>query len=188
MSRLLVILLLNYPREGRVRKRESPKNGWDTGVSVLGAFKLDYLQPVKRILSQNVSKFLTFILGLPASHFLLPQKGESEEKGFPKKWMRHNFQYLGHSNRTICSLLSWFCPKNFPSSWSLYWGSHFLLTQSVEMRKRINPKMDETQRIQYLGHSNWTICSLLSWSLSLKPPSLSQNENYISQIHYSLRT
>ena len=28
----------------RMRKRESPKNGWGTGVSVLGAFKLDHLQ------------------------------------------------------------------------------------------------------------------------------------------------
>ena len=44
-------------------RRDSPKSGWDTGVSDLGAFKLDHLQPFKLILSQNVTTFPTFILG-----------------------------------------------------------------------------------------------------------------------------
>ena len=34
-------------------KRESLKSECDTGVSVLGAFKLDHLQPLKLILFQN---------------------------------------------------------------------------------------------------------------------------------------
>ena len=42
------------------------------------------------------------------------------------------FQYLEHSNWTICSLLIWFCYKFFPTSWSLYWGAHFLLPQRAE--------------------------------------------------------
>ena len=33
-----------------------------SGVSVLGAFKLDRLQPVKMILSQSIPNFLIFIL------------------------------------------------------------------------------------------------------------------------------
>ena len=37
---------------------KSPKSEWDTGVPVLGAFKLDHLQPVKQILFKNVSTFL----------------------------------------------------------------------------------------------------------------------------------
>ena len=36
--------------------------------------------------------------------------------------------YFGHSNWTICSLLSWFCSKTFPTFWALYWGLQFLNT------------------------------------------------------------
>ena len=39
-------------------KRESPKSEWDTGVSDLGVFKFDHLQPVKLLLFQNYSTFL----------------------------------------------------------------------------------------------------------------------------------
>ena len=46
-----------------MRKRESPKNGCDTGVSVPGAFKLDHWQPVKPILLTKFSNFFTFLLG-----------------------------------------------------------------------------------------------------------------------------
>ena len=38
--------------------RELPKSGWHTGVSDLGAFKLDHWQPVELILSRNYSTFL----------------------------------------------------------------------------------------------------------------------------------
>ena len=57
--------IIYYPRERKMRKRDSPINGWDTGVSVLGAFKLDCLQPVELILFHKFSTFLTFILGSP---------------------------------------------------------------------------------------------------------------------------
>ena len=73
------------------------------------------------------------------------------------------FRYLGHSNWTIFSLLNWFCPRIFPSSWSLYWGSHFLLPQRAENEEKgLTKKMEDTQGFQYLGHSNWTIFSLLN--------------------------
>ena len=40
-------------------------NECDTGVSVLGTFKLNPLHPVKLILFQKISTFQTLILGLP---------------------------------------------------------------------------------------------------------------------------
>ena len=46
------------------------------------------------------------------------------------------FLYLGHSNWTICSLLSWFCFKIFPSSWSLYWRVQFLITPERERGRK----------------------------------------------------
>ena len=75
--------------------RESLKSEWDTGASVLGAFKLDHLQPVKLILFQNVSTFSTFMLG--GLNFLItPEKGRKEaagagvgKMGITQKWMRH---------------------------------------------------------------------------------------------------
>ena len=32
------------PQRVEMRKKDSPKNGWDTGISVLGTLKLDHLQ------------------------------------------------------------------------------------------------------------------------------------------------
>ena len=37
---------------------------------------------------------------------------------------RRGFQCLGHSNWTICSLLSPFCPDNFPPFSLSYWGAN----------------------------------------------------------------
>ena len=44
--------------------------GWDRGVSVPGAFKLDQLQPFKPLLFWEISNFFTFILG---SQFYYPR-------------------------------------------------------------------------------------------------------------------
>ena len=56
-----------YPRGLIMEKGISPNSqyGWDWGVSVPGAFKLDHLQPFKPILFWNFSNFFTFILGSP---------------------------------------------------------------------------------------------------------------------------
>ena len=43
------------------------------GVSVLGAFKLDQLQPVELILFHNFPAFLIFILGSPIPYY--PREG-----------------------------------------------------------------------------------------------------------------
>ena len=69
-----------------MRKRDSPKNGRDTEGSVLGAFKLDNLQPVELILSHNVSIILIFILGSPIPYYPREWKLEKE---FTQKWMSH---------------------------------------------------------------------------------------------------
>ena len=61
-------------------KRDSPKSECDTGVSDLGAFKLDHLQPVKLILFKNISTFLSFILGGPISYYPRERK-EGRSRG-----------------------------------------------------------------------------------------------------------
>ena len=159
-----------------MRKRESPKNGWDTGVCIPGAFKLDHLQPVQFILPKKFSNFMIFILGLP--FLITPERGNWEkgsggtqlytdiftkpliskykcrEKGIhPKMDETQGFQYLEHSNWTICSLLSWFCSNKFPTSSSLYWGSHFLLPQRGEMEKKGITQKWMRQR----GFCNWSL-------------------------------
>ena len=74
------------------------------------------------------------------------------------------FLYLGHSNWTICSLLSRFCSKIFPLFRSLYWGSLFLLPQREEnwkLEKGIHPKVNGTQANQMpkCKSDNSTQCS-----------------------------
>ena len=87
-----------YPREGKMRKRESPNNWSDTEVSVPRAFKLDHLQPVELILFHNFSTFLSFILGL--QFLITPERGRREaagaenwKKGITQNWTRHKGFY-----------------------------------------------------------------------------------------------
>ena len=149
----------------------------DSGISALLAFKVDHLQPVKLILSQQFSTFLPFILGGPIPYYPRERKkgsssGRKWGKGnHPKVNETQGFLYLGHSNWTICSLLSWFCSKNCPTIWLSYWEFQLSVTpERGKWEKGIHPKVDETQGFLYLGHSNWTICSLLSWFCSLNFP------------------
>ena len=72
-------------REERSRKWEREihqKYLWDTGVSVLGAFKLDNFQPVELFLSQNYSSFPPFILGSPIPYYPREKKAEYEKREF----------------------------------------------------------------------------------------------------------
>ena len=76
------------------------------------------------------------------------------------------FQYLGHSNWTVCHLISWFCPKTFPPFYPASHNKPLLITPKRGRREngKVNSwKVNETLGFQYLGHSNWTIFSLLSW-------------------------
>ena len=86
---LLLYLEANsyYPRGLILRKGNSPnfRNGWDSGVWVPGAFKLDHLQ--KTLLFPQFSNFFTFILG---GQFLLPQRANNGKREIfqPQNWMR----------------------------------------------------------------------------------------------------
>ena len=55
--------ILITPEGGRLKmqKREIIRIGWHPGVWVPGAFKLDYLQPLKPNLSRKFTNFLTFL-------------------------------------------------------------------------------------------------------------------------------
>ena len=89
-----------------------------------GAFKLDHLQPVKPILFYQFSKIFTFILERPI--LITPERGRLKMG----KWNSHNlsvrvvFLCLGHSNWTICSLLSQFCFVNFTIFHSFILGAN----------------------------------------------------------------
>ena len=76
-----------YPRGLIMGKGNSSnsKTGWEKGISVPGAFKLDHLQPVKPILFSKFSNFFTFILG---GQFLLPHRANNEKREFTQlqKW------------------------------------------------------------------------------------------------------
>ena len=130
-----------------MRKRESPKSLWDTGASVLGAFKLDHLQHVKLILFQNFSIFLPFILGGPIPYYPRERKkgssrGRKWGKGnHPKVNETQGFQYLGHSNWTICSLLNIFVRKCFHLFTFHNGRSNFFLPQREEEGKQQGQKM-----------------------------------------------
>ena len=100
------------------------KIGWYWGFPVPGAFKLDHLEHIKPLLFPYFCNFCTFILG---SHFLLPQRTNNGERGIlptSKLNETEGFQYLGHSNWTICSPLSHFCFQIFPSFPPSYWEAN----------------------------------------------------------------
>ena len=102
---------------------------------------------------------------------LLPLRGRKEmRKGnSPKLDDTQGFQCLVHSNWTICSLLSWFCPQFFPPLYRVSYNKpnvQIIIKPErgrQKRRKGNSPKLDETQGFQCLGHSKWTICILLSW-------------------------
>ena len=65
------------------------------------------------------------------------------------------FEYPGHSNWTISSLLSQFCSLDFPPSTSLYWGVQFLLPQREEGWKWGNGILPTW--VRHRGLSAWGI-------------------------------
>ena len=109
-----------YPRERMAEnlKMEFSKPEWDTGDSATGAFKLDYLQPVKPILLWNFSNFW---LSYPRAHFLITPGGKMRKVNYPKLTETQGIQFLGHSNWTICILLSQFYFPNFTTFSLSYW-------------------------------------------------------------------
>ena len=73
------------------------------------------------------------------------------------------FQCLGHSNGTICSLLSPICSENFTTFPLSYWGAHSYYPRGPIMGNGNLPtsELDETGGFQCLGHSKWTMCGPL---------------------------
>ena len=184
--------LLPQREEGRkqqwleMRKGDSLKSEWDTGVSVLGAFTLDHLLPVGLIVFQKISTSLTFIQGFP--FLITPERVRkeaewigNEKKGFSQKWLRHRgFCTWGIQIGPFAACWADFVLKNFhlpdlctgaPIS---YYPRESKEGSRMEWKweKRIHPKVNESQGFLYLRHSNWTICCLLGWFCSKKfPPS-----------------
>ena len=177
-----VQFLITPERGAGYEKRDSLKSGWDTGVSVPGAFKLDHLQTVELILFQKISIFFIFILGVQLS--IATETGRAgagnEKKGFTQKWMRHrDFSTLGIQIGPFATCWAHFVPKNF-HLFDFHTGSPIIYyprdrkrgsSRGWKWEKGIHPKLNETQGFLYLRHSNWTICSLLSWFCSKEFPS-----------------
>ena len=115
-----------YPRGLIMGKGNSPnfKTGWDRGVWVPGAFKLDHLQPFAPLTFSNYSIFFTFILGRP---ILITPEGQLSEMGIlptSKQNETGGFQCLGHSNWIICNPLSTFCSETFLTFPPSYWEAN----------------------------------------------------------------
>ena len=110
-----------YPRGLILRKGNSPnfRNGWDRGVWVPGAFKLDNLQPVKPLLFPQFSNFFTFILERPI--LITPERGRLKMGKWksPNPRERHQFfSAWGIQTGPFAAC----CSPNFPTVSLLYWG------------------------------------------------------------------
>ena len=70
------------------------------------AFKLDHLQPVEPISSENFSNFLIFLLGSPI--LITPEGGrlKGRKGNLLEMDETQEFHYLGRPNWTVCGLLS----------------------------------------------------------------------------------
>ena len=154
-----------YPRE-----EEEAENGkmdfsqpeCGTGFSVPGAFKLDHLHPVKPILLPKFSNI--FLLSYWGSILITLGRGRLKMG----KWISPNlsaapvFQCLGQSHRTICTLLSRFCYPNF-QTFSLLWANSYYPREGEAENGKIDFSQPECGTgFLCIGHSNWTICTLLS--------------------------
>ena len=85
-----------------------------------GAFKLDHLQPVEPTLFSKFYNFFTFILEANSYY----PRGLIMREGIhptPEMDLTEGFVCLGHSNWTICTLLSQFYFPNFTFFSLSYW-------------------------------------------------------------------
>ena len=121
--------------------------GWDWGVLVPGAFKLDHLQPFKPILFWKISNFFTFILG---SQFYYPRgliMGKGKFLQLPI-WMRQRgFSAWGIQIGPFAALEANFVLKFFQLL-TFILGSPFLLPQRANFGSWENfpsPNMDDTE-------------------------------------------
>ena len=141
------------------------------------AFKMDHLQPVKLILFKKIPPFL------PAFHnklFLITAERRGKEGAGAENWKREFFK--SGRNQGLCVPGAFKLDHLQPVKLILLQKkvhlftqppiiNHFLLVQREEGRKEQglkigkgnSSKVDETKGCVTLGHSNWTICSLLKW-------------------------
>ena len=154
-----------YPRGLIIGKGNSPnpQYGWDWGVSVPGAFKLDHLQPFKPILFRIFSIFSPLYWD---AHSYYPRGLIVRKRNNPTPELNDTkgFECLGHLNWTICSPLSPFCSGNFQFFSPLYWEANSYYPRGLIVRKRSNPtpELNDTQGFECLRHLNIIICSPLS--------------------------
>ena len=100
--------------------------------------------------------FHLFYFHTGESNYLLPQReGLEMRKGIPPTVSEtQGFQYLGHSNWTICRLLTLFCPKLVPPPIINFFS--ILQSAGARGRKRNSPKLKKTHGFLTLGHSECT--------------------------------
>ena len=159
-----------YPRGLIWRKGNSPnsKIGWDRGVWVPGAVKLDHLQPFKPILFW---KFHHFLFSCPRAHFLYSPG--NWENGILPTWVRHK----GLSARGIQTIVSHSGWENSISPFSAFLPSPGVI--------RIGLSSIRMQKLENLGNNmGSTGCkwSSLNTPGTEKPVSHSGWENSISSI------
>ena len=131
-----------------------------------GVFQLDHLQQIKLILFKNFSNCFNLLLGSPIIYYPRERGRHNMAKSnAPEMDVTQDVQCLEYSNGTICSHLSRFFSRILPTVSLYYWGVQLSITSvrgRQNMTKGNSPEMDETQEVQCLGYSNWTICSHLS--------------------------
>ena len=126
-----------YPRGPIMGKGNShnPRKEWDSGFSVLSAFKLDHLQPFKPILSRYFYTFFTFILGSP---FLLPQRTNYQKGEFCKLqiWMKQrNFSACSIQTGPLAVFWVYFV-QIFSHLFHFHTGEPILITPEGQLSER----------------------------------------------------
>ena len=166
-----VQFLITPEREREDGERESLKSEWDTGVFDIGAFKFDHLQPVKLILFLKFSIFFYFSY-CEVPFIITPERGRKErtgpgngEMGITQKWIRQRGSCLwGIQIRPFAVCLADFV-QNIFKLFTFQWEVQFR-ERKGGWGKGNHSKVNETQGFLTWGHSNLTICCLLSWFCS----------------------
>ena len=146
-----------YPRERKAENEKrvfTTRNGWDTGVSVPGAFKLGHVQPFKPILLRNFSNFFSFILG---GQLLLPQREEDwkRKRGIHQEWMRDRGSVPGAFKLDHLQQIKPILFPKFSNFFTIILGGQFLLPHRGEGWKWENGNLPT--RVKQRVFSAWGI-------------------------------
>ena len=100
-----------YPREGQAEngKMEFSQPGYESGISVPGAFKLDHLLIFKPILFPKFSNFFTFILGRPI--LITPERGRLKMGVRDAPIFKHEIHHTFHHNFEVYPMRRHVCPR-----------------------------------------------------------------------------